>query len=159
MPALKASKTDYLTFEVRFIWCCLNAILQDSKIMTFDKHQREALLGLHSCLNEKASSYNKQKATSAMYSALKTLYFPDDPTLLALDSFNSPFICFLALICLDRKGGYRSIWDIPPMLSKAQFSMRLRASRFLKQNLDEWVLRHTKGVEQSPWFEYVSQQL
>lgn len=124
--------------------------------MTFDQHQREALLSLRSCLQKKGPAYNKKKATAAMYLALKTLYFPRDPTLLAIDSFNSPFICFVALMFLDPNGGYRTIWDIPPILSKAQFSMRLRASRYLRQDFDAWLLKHERGDKQDPWFEYVA---
>lgn len=88
-----------------------------------------------------------------MYTAYYSLYFPDDPTDLAMDPFNSPLAVFLAFLWLRPQGGYESIWSIPPKLAKLQFSMRLRGARQLKNTLDKFVSDKRDGIEQEPWFE------
>lgn len=120
--------------------------------MTFDACQLDTLHNLCACLKEKSSSYSKTRTVLAVRSAFHALYFPKDPTLLAQDVFISPFLSFLAFLMLQPGGGYRTIWDIPPILSKAQFSMRLRAARYLQQSLEEH-LKDAPGTERTPWFE------
>lgn len=153
VPALATSKAIYSAFEVRFLICCIRTIERGSQMMTFNVAQLQALEYLCACLKEKPALYSKKRAVLAMRSALHALYFPKDTTLLAQDVFISPFLSFLAFLMLQPQGGYRTIWDIPPILSKAQFSMRLRASRHLQQSLEEHIKNSSTDPEQTPWFQ------
>lgn len=139
--------------EVRFIWCCLKTFEQEPPLMTFSTSQMEGLRHLNQCLQMKQPSYSQKGTASAMYTAYYSLYFPDDNTDLAVNSFNSPLTVFLAFLWLCPQGGYESIWSIPPKLAKVQFSMRLRGARHLKQTLDNCLSDKRDRKEQKPWFE------
>lgn len=123
--------------------------------MTFDNLQLDELTSLRSCLRQKSSAYSKDNTVTAMRSSLHALYFPEDASALAQDAFVSPFLSFLAFLMLHPEGGYRTIWDIPPLLSKGQFSMRLRASSYFKQTLDTHMKDTSAGVSLPPWFKCV----
>jgi hypothetical protein len=85
---------------------------------------RALVQALDSCLGRKRSKYGKADTVAAMYTASNALYFPDNSTVLADNIFASPIITFL-----HPDGGYHDIWQIPPIMSKAQYSMRLRDPR------------------------------
>ena len=120
--------------------------------LTFDSEQHDALLALKQCLNMTKSQYNKADTIDAMYTALFALYYPEDSTVLAENVFASPLIAFLAFQCLDPDAGYRSLWHIPPILSRAQCAMRVRGARYLRTSLDKH-MKNTKTAKQKPWFE------
>jgi len=140
--------------EVQFLQCsmlCAENKGPGPSPMVFDKDQHRNLTGLRVLLNEEPSRYSKEAAVHAMYKALYSLYFPLDCTPIADGVFNSPFSVFLALMCLHPDDGYLSIWQIPPLMSKAQFLIRLRGSRNLRDSLTNYLKdcsRHKK-----PWFE------
>jgi hypothetical protein len=126
-PAFKKQKTSYAQLEVQFLHCSmLCATRKNGQLpspMTFDKNQRSRLILLNKLLNKTGTAYNKAAATQAMYNAFDSLYFADDWTSIADSIFNSPVAVFLALKCLHPDSGYISIWDFPPMMTKAQFSI------------------------------------
>lgn len=91
-----------------------------------------------------------------MYNALETLYYPADSTILVENIFASPWVAFVAYKLLHPEGGYRSIWDIPPLLSKAQYCARLRGARHLKTTLDAHRARSDVDLESGEgpsWFQ------
>jgi hypothetical protein len=144
-----------MEFEVQFLSCCLRGLEDGAETpLTFDSEQHDALLALQECLNRTKSQYSKADAIGAMYTAFYMLYYPEDSTALAENVFASPLIAFLAFLCLDPDAGYRSIWHIPPILSRTQCTMRVRGARYLRTTLDEHMKRRNKA-KQKPWFEYV----
>jgi hypothetical protein len=111
--------------------------------------QHEALLAFDHCLQLNQSAYKKADAIAAMYAVFYSVYFPENDTALATDVFTSPFLTFLAMYFLHPAHGYHDIWQVPPIMSKAQYTMRLRGARYLRGTLDEYL----KNPNRKPWFE------
>jgi hypothetical protein len=154
-PAFKKQKTGYAQLEVQFLHCCmLCATGKNGQLpspMTFDKNQRSRLILLDKLLNQTERAYNKAATIRAMYNAFDCLYFADDWTSIADSIFNSPVAVFLALKCLHPDSGYITIWDFPTMMTKAQFSIRVRACRKLRDSLTTCLSNGSH--KKKPWFE------
>lgn len=122
--------------------------------MRFNNVQRKVLEQLNASLVTKP--YNKANAVTAMYAAFYALYHPSDSTALVEDVFASPWVAYLAFTFLHPEGGYHSIWMVPTFLSKANYSARLRAARYLKQTLDKHCAQPDFDLESGEgdsWFE------
>jgi len=132
--------------EIHFLWTNLNylrlpleARTGENEVFVYNSHQLEALSELDRILS-RMEGFILLDASKAKYKALYALYFPEKTSLYARNPFASPLKVFLALLCLNRtecKGRLASLWDFPPHLSKAQFSIRLAGSHRLNEQLGE----------------------
>lgn len=154
--ALKSTKLQYALFEVKLLACCLEYVQRpkDTSPMQFNEVQRKALGLLREALM--ATPFDKNAAKVAMYAAFYAIYFPKDSTILMENVFASPWVSFLAYMFLNPTGGYHTIWRVPPFLSQAQYSARLRCAHYLKETLDEHCAKPDVDLESGEgdsWFE------
>lgn len=93
-------------------------------VFHFDSNQQTALQALSQELH--ARQFIAEKAIATLYLFLDALYFPLNTTLAFSNVFHSPVVSFLACRFLTTDGAYISIHNIPPVISKLQYAMRLR---------------------------------
>ncbi|KAJ7825923.1 hypothetical protein B0H14DRAFT_2819085 [Mycena olivaceomarginata] len=91
--------------------------------ITLSTEMNSAVLKLHSAL----SSQTAESAREQLDTVLDMLYFPP-LTLTDIDQpFAAPLMAFLAAHCIDRKGNFASVKNLPGiLLAPAQFAMRAR---------------------------------
>jgi len=100
-------------------------------LFIFDEPQKAALFDLWAELERESGPINSNILLK-LFDLFDTLYFPETP-MNATNVFVSPIMVFIALECLNGDGTYRSIFHIPPVIAKVQYSIRLRAChKFLK---------------------------
>ena len=122
----------YATFEVGMLWTFVKwqaAQLEGNglkmiPVFHFDSNQQTALQALSQELH--ARQFIAEKAIATLYLFLDALYFPLNTTLAFSNVFHSPVVSFLACRFLTTDGAYISIHNIPPVISKLQYAMRLR---------------------------------
>jgi hypothetical protein len=120
----------YATFEVGMLWTFVKWHAAPGNgpkkipVFDFDSNQQTALRALSQELH--ARQFIAEKAITTLYIFLDALYFPLNTTLAFRNIFHSPVVSFLACRFLTTNGAYISIHNIPPIISKLQYAMRLR---------------------------------
>lgn len=89
--------------------------------LDFADHQRACLLQLYESLDGE-----DQVATDALYKVFETFYFPPYSNEAVNDTFLEPFIRFWASKLLGKDASFLSIFLMPVLMAKLQYSLRLR---------------------------------
>lgn len=124
----------YGLMEVKLIWAMVKSydLKTNSKnqIFCFNDSQKDALADLVAELNqfpEHRDDDAEVQISDAVSNLLGEVYFPEGDS--TTGSFDNPALTFAALQCLADTGAYSSIFLIPPILAKLQYSFRLQASK------------------------------
>ncbi|KAJ2914344.1 hypothetical protein MD484_g6068, partial [Candolleomyces efflorescens] len=135
IPARQTTLTTYLLWELQFLrhmlYAIRNPIRTESGEEAFrlDNRQQDALRALDTAL--RSASVPLAEVGRLVDDALYSLYFPACPERAAFDVFEDPVFIYISLICRTGQGNPMALANIPPMLSKVQFSVRLKALRYL----------------------------
>jgi hypothetical protein len=123
----------YALLELRFVWALLQArgkCKGRKQVYVFNKKQERALDKLYEALDILADDDDDdahwQSAVQALHSLFDKVYFPEAYETKNTD-FDMPSTAFLATQCVAADGTYLNIHNIPPIMAKLQYSMRLRS--------------------------------
>ena len=96
------------------------------------QQHRQAFTALHVALH--ANRYDEEAAKSALYGIFMDIYFGQQGTKFAKNQWTHPIVACTALMFLAQNGlQCISIYLIPPILTKVQFSFHIRAIHHLEK--------------------------
>ncbi|KAH9918866.1 uncharacterized protein B0H18DRAFT_957770 [Fomitopsis serialis] len=151
---------NYATVQLHFLWANLQylkdplqALQQpDKKLFIYNQKQQTALENLQAILDHK--QFSEERATQAVYATLQALYFPSNNDPAAVNIFCSPVMVFLACRMLSPTGGHVPPAQVPPLLAKVQFGMRLQGLYHIASNLPISSSEEHNGDNQ--WWNWVT---
>ncbi|RXW19830.1 hypothetical protein EST38_g6025 [Candolleomyces aberdarensis] len=153
IPQKQHTLNSYLLFEVQLLRHMLYSLhnpikRKDGKdVFQFDNAQREALRNLNESLRDSKASLTEVGA--CVHTTLHALYFPTNPERAAFDVFEDPFSTYLSLTSLKPEGNPVPLALLPPYLSKAQFSVRLRAYHHLHEDFQQYSAQQNAETPES----------